>query len=128
MTIRKKLYLMLFFVLFVIVAMTVVTYVRSRAAIVDLVDSAGMDAVRASVKAIDERLDTVISVLDTCAEVVRQNWTQKGINEEGSIEDFLEGLRQVSQSHGFKMIYFGLESTGRLANANASRWQEPAVS
>ena len=43
MTIRKKLYLMLFFVLFVIVAMTAVTYVRSRSAIVDLVDSAGMD-------------------------------------------------------------------------------------
>ena len=75
MTIRKKLYLMLFFVLFVIVAMTAVTYVRSRSAIVDLVDSAGMDTVRASAKAIDERLDTAISVLDTCAETVRQNWT-----------------------------------------------------
>ena len=32
MTIRKKLYLMLFFFLFVIVAMTAVTYIRSRAA------------------------------------------------------------------------------------------------
>ena len=51
MTIRKKLYLMLFFVLFVIVAMTAVTYIRSRAAIMDLVDSAGMDTVRASAKA-----------------------------------------------------------------------------
>ena len=125
MTIRKKLYLMLFFVLFVIMAMTAVTYIRSRAAIMDLVDSAGMDTVRASAKAIDERFDTVVSVLDTCAETVRQNWVQKGIDEEGSIEDFLKGLLQVSQSHGFKMIYFGLESTGRLANANASSWQEP---
>ena len=123
MTIRKKLYLMLFFVLFVIVAMTAVTYIRSRAAIMDLVDSAGMDTVRASAKAIDERLDTAISVLDTCAEAVRQNWTQKGVNEEGSIEDFLKGLLHVGQSHGFRAIYFGLESTGRISDASA--WQEP---
>ena len=123
MTIRKKLYMMLFFVLFVIVAMTAVTYIRSRAAIMDLVDSAGMDTVRASAKAIDERLDTAISVLDTCAETVRQNWTQKGVNEEGSIEDFLKGLLHVGQSHGFRAIYFGLESTGRISDASA--WQEP---
>ena len=123
MTIRKKLYLMLFFVLFVIVAMTAVTYIRSRAAIMDLVDSAGMDTVRASAKAIDERLDTAISVLDTCAETVRQNWTQKGVNEEESIEDFLKGLQQGVQSHGLKTIYFGLESTGRISDADS--WPEP---
>ena len=71
MTIRKKLYLMLFFVLFVIAAMTTVTYFRGRSAIVNLVDAAGMDTVKASAKAIDERFDTAFSVLDTCAEVVR---------------------------------------------------------
>ena len=123
MTIRKKLYLMLFFVLFVIVAMTAVTYIRSRAAIVDLVDSAGMDTVRASAKAIDERFDTAVSVLDTCAEAVRQNWTQRDVNEEGSIEDFLKGLLQVGRSHGLRALYFGLESTGRMSDASA--WQEP---
>ena len=65
MTIRKKLYLMLFFVLFVIAAMTAITYFRGRSAIVNLVDAAGMDTVRASAKAIDERFDTAFSVLDT---------------------------------------------------------------
>lgn len=123
MTIRKKLYLMLFFVLFVIVAMTAVTYIRSRAAIVDLVDSAGMDTVRASAKAIDERFDTAVSVLDTCAEAVRQNWTQRDVNEEGSIEDFLKEIQQGTRSHGLRTIYFGLESTGRISDANG--WPEP---
>ena len=123
MTIRKKLYLMLFFVLFVIAAMTAITYFRGRSAIVNLVDAAGMDTVRASAKAIDERFDTAFSVLDTCAEVVRQNWLQKGVDEEGSIEDFLKGLLQVGRSHGLRALYFGLESTGRMSDASA--WQEP---
>ena len=123
MTIRKKLYLMLFFVLFVIAAMTAITYFRGRSAIVNLVDAAGMDTVRASAKAIDERFDTAFSDLDTCAEVVRQNWVQKGVDEEGSIEDFLKGLLHVGQSHGFRAIYFGLEPTGRISDASA--WQEP---
>ena len=123
MTIRKKLYLMLFFVLFVIAAMTAITYFRGRSAIVNLVDAAGMDTVRASAKAIDERFDTAFSVLDTCAEVVRQNWVQKGVDEEGSIEDFLKGLLQVGRSHGLRALYFGLESTGRMSDASA--WQEP---
>ena len=125
MTIRKKLYLMLFFVLFVIMAMTAVTYIRSRAAIMDLVDSAGMDTVRASAKAIDERFDTAVSVLDTCAEVVRQNWVQKSIDKEGSVEDFLKRLLQVGQSHGLRALYFGLESTGRMSDASA--WQDPII-
>ena len=48
MSIRKKLYLMLFFVLFVITGMTALAYIRGRSVIADLVDSTGMDTVKAS--------------------------------------------------------------------------------
>ena len=54
---------------------------------------------------------------------MRQNWVQKGVDEKGSIEDFLKGLLQVGRSHGLRALYFGLESTGRMSDASA--WQEP---
>ena len=123
MTIRRKLYLMLFFVLFVIAAMTAVTYVRGRSVIIGLVNSAAMDTVKASAKAIDARFDTAVSVLDTAAEVVRQNWLQSSVNDEQAIENFLKSLLPLVQSHGINDITFGFESTGRLADA--SGWQEP---
>ena len=100
MSIRKKLYLMLFFVLFVITGMTVLAYIRGRSVIADLVDSTGMDTVKASSMAVDERFDTSISVLDTCAEVLQRNWLQKNVNEEQDIESFLKGLLSVVQRHG----------------------------
>lgn len=123
MSIRKKLYLMLFFVLFVITGMTALAYIRDRSVIADLVDSTGMDTVKASSMAVDERFDTSISVLDTCAEVLQRNWLQKNVNEEQDIESFLKGLLSVVQRHGINNIIFGFESTGRLSDAGG--WQEP---
>ena len=73
--------------------------------------------------AVDERFDTSISVLDTCAEILQRSWVQKNVNEEQDIESFLKGLLSVAQRHGINNIIFGFESTGRLSDAGG--WQEP---
>lgn len=123
-TIRKKLYLMLVFVLLVIAGMTAVTYSRGRSVILDLVESSGTDTVTASTKAVDARFAAIISALDSYAEIVRQNWLQLDFNEEHRLESYLKSLMPVVEKQGLYEIYFAFESTGKASFSRG--WQEPA--
>lgn len=122
-TIHKKLYLMLFFVLFVIAGMTMVTYVRSSSVVLNLVESAGMDTAKTSVRIVDSFFEGYATLIDSLASTVQETFSNQEGDVEQIMEDYLKSAMGGAREHGFNVLFFGLESSGRLSDA--SMWREP---
>lgn len=123
LTIRRKLYLMLFVALFVITAMTGVTYFHGSAVIGDLADAVGMQTVDEGVRIIDNQFSRYVASLNTAADSVQHVQRAFGIGDEARVEQLLHSMSESTTKAGFVKVFMGLDATGRLADG--SLWQEP---
>ena len=77
MTIRGRLYLLSFVVLFVIAVMGGFAYYRGDAILSSLMDEAGMEIIKGAAQTIDGKLDRIEGVLLTAAEAIRDSMTRR---------------------------------------------------
>lgn len=123
MTIGRKLFLMALVVLAMIVTMTAVTYYRSNAMILDMVEKAGMEIVVSATDTVDARFEKIAAIAVTATELIESAWTEFGVRDEADVEKLLVDLLDRVRSEGIQDIYLGYESTGAVAVG--SGWQEP---
>ncbi len=123
MTIRKKLFLMGFVVLFVIIGMAGTAYFRSHSAMTGLVNEAGIEIVKGAAENIDIRLGRIEAVVRTAAETVRTSMTQQGVTDEDQVEMITTALTDVNKENGVVNIFMGHESNGRFSDGGG--WREP---
>ena len=114
---------MLFFVLFVIAGMTIVTYVRSSSVVLNLVEGAGMDTAKTSVRIVDSFFEGYATLIDSLAATIQETFSNQEGDVEQIMEDYLKSAMGGAREHGFNVLFFGLESSGKLADA--SMWREP---
>ncbi|QVL36296.1 methyl-accepting chemotaxis protein [Aminirod propionatiphilus] len=123
MTIRNKLFAMALALLVMIAAMTVVTYGRSRAMLLDLVSEAGTEIVARAADAVDARFDKIAAIAVTATELVQSAWNAFEVRDEADVEALLADLLQRVRGEGVQDVYFGYAATGKVAVG--SRWAEP---
>ena len=107
MTIRNKLFAMALALLVMIAAMTVVTYGRSRAMLLDLVSEAGTEIVASAADAVDARFDKIAAIAVTATELVQSAWKAFEVRDEADVEALLADLLQRVRGVGVQDVYFG---------------------
>ncbi len=123
MTIRNKLIGMACIVLLVIAAMAGVTYYRGSAMMFDQVGTSGMEIVKGAAEAVNSQFDKIEGIVATAADSVLHAWLVLGTTDEEGVEKVLTSLVERASDSGIADLYFGIESTGKLAHGRG--WKEP---
>ncbi len=123
MTIRNKLIGMACIVLLVIATMAGVTYYRGSAMMFDQVGTSGMEIVKGAAEAVNSQFDKIEGIVATAADSVLHAWLVLGTTDEEGVEKVLTSLVERASDSGIADLYFGIESTGKLAHGRG--WKEP---